>query len=90
MKKRLLAVLLAGVLTAISAAPVFATETESVEGEEAVEEETEAESAGIEIPTGNMVDVDVIDLCVRESIQGKRYLKGRCVGVLCKTDLGSS
>lgn len=85
MKKRLLAVLLAGVLTAISAAPVFATETESVEdtaaeeeaveegteGEEAVEEETEAESAGIEIPTGNMVDVDVIDLSLHAETSGE-------------------
>ena len=71
MKKRLLAGLLAGVLTAISAAPVFATETESVEGEEAVEEETEAESAGIEIPTGNMVDVDVIDLSLHAETSGE-------------------
>ena len=85
MKKRLLAVLLAGVLTAMSAAPVFATETESVEdtaaeeevieegteGEEAVEEGTEAESAGIEIPTGNMVDVDVIDLSLHAETSGE-------------------
>ncbi len=54
MKKRLLAVLLAGVLTAMSAAPVFATETESVEDtaeteaaedEEVIEESTEGEEA---------------------------------------------
>lgn len=54
MKKRLLAVLLAGVLTAMSAAPVFATETESVEDtaeteaaedEAVIEESTEGEEA---------------------------------------------
>lgn len=110
MKKRLFAVLLAGMLTALSAVPVCATEAdgteavedteeteeteeteaaeaaedaETVEGTEAAEE-TEAaedaenaedaetaESTGIEIPQGNMVDVDVIDLSLHAETSGE-------------------
>lgn len=77
MKKRILAMILAGVLVSININPVWAAqnnETETMEETEAAEEEaaeeTEAAESTIVIPQGNMVDVDVIDLSLHAETEG--------------------
>lgn len=66
MKKRILAVILAGMLMSMNIVPVLAAE----DGAEAVEDGTEAEESTIVIPQGNMVDVDVIDLSLHSETSG--------------------
>lgn len=82
MRKRIWTMLLIGAIVAMNVLPVFATETEvveteTVEGEAAIEEATEGEEAlvvdtpGIVIPQGNMVDVEKIDLSLHSETTGE-------------------
>lgn len=79
MRKKIMAILVVGMLTAMNIMPVCATEAETENAEqetEAVEENAEetAESTetetGIIIPQGNMVDVEVIDLSLHSETTG--------------------
>ncbi|MBO5031342.1 MAG: hypothetical protein J6D08_05565 [Lachnospiraceae bacterium] len=83
MRKKVMAVLLTGMLTAVNIMPVCATEaeTENAEQETVLAEETSEENAqetaeeseadtGIVIPQGNMVDVEVIDLSLHKETTG--------------------
>lgn len=103
MKRKIMALLLVGMLAGMNVMPVFATETEnaaeqaadaenedgeSADGEASVDGEVTdsevsdgeisdagsdgAETAGIVIPKGNMVNVDVIDLSLHAETTGDR------------------
>ncbi len=73
MKKKIMTMLIVGMIAIMNVMPVMATE-ETIEEitEETTEETTEAaeEVAGIVIPKGNMVDVEVIDLSLHEEKTG--------------------
>lgn len=73
MKKKILTMLLVGVIAVMNVLPVFATEaevTEEAATEEAATEEVVEEVPGIVIPKGNMVDVEVIDLSLHAEKTG--------------------
>lgn len=102
MRKKIMAMLLVGMLAGISVTPVFATETENAEQEADADGDTSDDSADEEqadgdaadgeasdgevsdeeasdgavqeivIPTGNMVNVDVIDLSLHAETTGDR------------------
>ena len=75
MRKKILAVLMIGIITIMNAFPVLATEENAVEADAANEDEgaqdTESEETpGIVIPQGNMVDVEKIDLSLHSEKTG--------------------
>lgn len=100
MKRKIMALFLAGMLAGVSVMPVFATESENTaqtadseasdgevsvgevsvgeaaDGEASAEEMTDkdiaaGEAAGIVIPKGNMVDVEMIDLSLHTETTGE-------------------
>ena len=86
MKRKIMMMLLVGMLTGMNVLPVMATEAENTETQEAVEEEAATEEVAIEagteetateeapgivIPKGNMVDVEVIDLSLHAEQTGE-------------------
>lgn len=79
MKKKLLTVILVGILAAINVVPVWASEVSAAENEEEVSEEAEAEGeeaeASVEteivIDESKLVNVDVIDLSLHAETSGE-------------------